>query len=108
MSKPFSVLHWASHPDEDNDDCTEGEDFETAEAAIAYFKKDAGVYVRYIEIDGLEEYQLTLHGIERLRPNPNWSPIQQRLDGGEWQREQAMQAGMGGGCEAYNEAMGYD
>ena len=38
------------------------------------------------------------------------APIQEQPDevDREWQREQAMQAGMAFGCDAYNEVMGYD
>mgnify|MGYP003554673735 FL=1 len=31
-----------------------------------------------------------------------------KRDAAEWQREIAMEAGMLGGCDAYNEAMGWD
>lgn len=117
---PYSVLYWGSHPNEDNDDCYTGEDFDTKEAAVAFFNGEVqdppnmpGYYrtcVAYIEIDGLEDSDLKAFGIERIRKNPNFvpEPIKDRRDDEDWRHEQAMEAGMLHGIDAYNETMGYD
>ncbi len=41
-----------------------------------------------------------------VRKNPNFVKLAD--DDSDWRHEQAMQAGMMGGCDAYNDAMGYD
>ena len=104
----YSTLHYGSHPDSGNDDCFQGWDHETLEAALAAY--NAPIHdssVAYIEIDGLTDEELTTMGLERYRKNPTHS-FPKRSDDGEWQREQAMQAGMAFGCDGYNEVMGYD
>ncbi len=116
--KQFSVNYWGSHPDADNDDCYTGEDFDSKEEAIAFFKCEVqdppnmpGYYhscVAFIEIDGLEDSELQEAGIERVRPNPHHKPEPKSPDSGSWQREIAMQAGMEMGIHAYNDAMGFD
>ena len=107
-SKPFTVSLWETHPDEDNDDCSTGADFATeAEARAAIANLDAHfnpVYFSttpYIELDGPGVNEVTLRPGVKKR-------AKQQDDDGEWRREQAMEAGMLGGCDAYNEAMGYD
>lgn len=106
--KPFSVLHWGSHPDEDNDDCYTGEDFDSKEDAIAAFKTDADdTSVAYIEIDGLTEEELSHIGIPRVRKNPKFVPSPDSGDD-EWRREIAREEGMLQGVDAYNEVMGWD
>jgi len=96
----YSILHWGSHPDQDNDDCYTGSDFATKEEALLDFAVNAGCEIEYIEIDGPD--------IHEIRKNPNYSKREVRLDDPTWRNERAMQAGMAGGCEAYNEEMGYD
>ncbi len=97
----FSVNHWGSHPDKENDDCFTGDDFPSLEAAQASpFYKGAGCSVQYIELDG--------PGIYEVRENPNYSKKQSRLDDSAERSEYAMQQGMAFGCQGYNEAMGYD
>lgn len=109
MDKPFSVLHWGSHPDLDNDDCWTGEDFDTVEEAIAFFHKDPDdTSVEYIEIDGIADADLPKYGIERHRKNPYFIKETRDHSDREWQSEYAMQQGMGLGIDAYNEAMGWD
>lgn len=106
MSKPYSVNLWGSDPSLDNDDCWTGEDFATLEEAEAFFNnpftdaKYAQYYERctaVIELDGPD--------VHRERNNPAFKPS--KADDSDWQREHAMQAGMMGGCDAYNDAMGY-
>lgn len=50
----------------------------------------------YIELDG--------PGVNRVRKNPGYRP---ESDTDDWQREQAMQAGMAFGCQGYNDMMSY-
>ena len=107
-TKPFSVSLFASHPDCDNDDCWTGDSFATEAEARACFDApwapgcfDEAYYsdsTAFIMIDG--------PGINEVRANPGYRP--RRRNDREWQREIAMQAGMMGGCIAYNEAMGYE
>ena len=92
----YSVNHWGSHPDSNNDDCWSGEDFDTLEAAKEYFAKSADSDTMYIELDG--------HDIYKVRKNPAYKP-KPRHD--YERREAAIQAGMAFGCEGYNEVMGY-
>lgn len=104
----YYVNHWGSHPEEDNDDCWTGEDFETKEEALKCFNTDADRYTQYIElghytgeiIGGAKEIE-TLD----IRRNPAYKPSKNNDDG--WQREIAMEAGMLHGVEAYNEVMGW-
>lgn len=107
--KPFQVLLFGSHPDLDNDDCWCGADFDTYEEALACFNDPApfgkGMALslpdsEYIMLDGYEDEP-------QIRKNPSFSRKAQRSDDGDWAREIAMQAGMGGGCQAFNDAMSY-
>ena len=105
--KAYSVLHWGSHPDEDNDDCYTGEDFSSKDDAIAAFKVDADdTSVAYIEIDGLTDAELSDMGLERVRKNPHHIPCKDDGDD-EWRREIAREEGMLQGVDAYNEVMGW-
>jgi len=108
MNRTYSVDAWGSNPDEGNDDCWTGVDFDNLEEAQAFYEKAEG------ELDGawfqLVENTLDADGrtlVEELakRPNPDYKP--EPDDDDDWRREIAMQAGMAGGCEAYNEVMGY-
>ena len=108
----YSVNYWGSHPDAENDDCHTGYDFDSASEAIAFFKApiQALVYVHcteYIEIDGLDDSELAAAGIECLRKNPDFKRTKDTEFEANWWREQAWEAGMGLGVEAYNDAMGY-
>lgn len=98
---PFSVNHWGSHPDADNDDCHTGADFDTLEEAKASDLYKAGAfYIRWIELDG--------PGIYEVRENPAYSAKECRIQDNLERNEFAMQQGMGLGLAAYNEAMGWD
>jgi hypothetical protein len=102
----FSVNLWGSDPEEENDDCHTGEDFATLEEAEACFQNPWDTFSKSyyrgcthtIELDGPEVY--------KTRLNASFKPSED--NDSAWQREQAMQAGMGFGVEAYNEIMGYD
>lgn len=101
MNKQYNVNFWASHPENDNDDCWNVEEFETKEDALACFKRDADRDIEYIELDGPDSYE--------LRNNPAFSPTTTRNDDDDdWKQEAAMQAGMAFGCAGYNDAMGYN
>lgn len=110
MTEPtekFSVELWGSDPDLGNDDCWTGDEFDTGAEAMAvfnnpwpHFETTPGYYSRdtaYVTFKG--------PGIEGKRVNPLFKPTKD--DDSDWKREQAMQAGMMGGCDAYNDIMGY-
>ena len=99
---PFTVLYWGSHPDAGNDDCYSGSDYASLAEALHAYNDDELITdssVAFVELDG--------PGItgESVRPSPFYRP--EPSDDGEWRREQAMEAGMLGGCDAYNDAMGW-
>lgn len=103
---PFTVNQWCSHPDDGNDDCQTGEDFETLELAEkAYDDLVAEYCVAFIELKGPD-------GLRRVRANTafdaNRVARERARDDAAWRHEQAMEAGMLHGVEAYNEAMGYE
>lgn len=94
----YTVNHWGSDPDAGNDDCWQGFDFATLDEAMAKFHEGARHDVAFVEIDG--------PGIYAKRANPCFRPSRDCDD--EWRREIAREEGMLHGCEAYNEAMGWD
>lgn len=100
----FMVNHWGSHPDAGNDDCYCGEDFETLDLAKANYSAECEDYsVAFIELNG--------PGIQLIRENENYDRARvardNARDDSDWQREQAMQAGMAFGCDGYNDEMGW-
>jgi len=105
-AKPFTVSLWSSHPDDDNDDCCTDADFSSlADAHACIADLDAHFDARYFSdvpfvlLDGPGVHEVTKRpGVRTLRTLPNDA----------WREEGAMQAGMMGGVDAYNEAMGYD
>jgi hypothetical protein len=104
---PFSVLLWCSHPDLDNDALSQVFDFATADEAVAFYVAPPPLRaeIAFLEIDGLEAAELSSRGIPRVRGNPRFKPTRDERD--DERRERAMQAGMAGGCAAYNEEMGW-
>jgi hypothetical protein len=104
MPHPYAVNHWCSHPNLQNDDCQTGEDFPTLEEAEEAFAKGSTDYA-------VEFIQLAGPGVGKIAPNPNYDARrvarERRQADREERREQAMQAGMGLGVEAYNETMGW-
>lgn len=100
----WSVNHWGSHPDAENDDCYTGDDFDSLEAAKASdLYRKAPYDVMYIEIDGPIG---SLHN--EVIKNPNYSAKTIRFEDNLERSERVMQAGMLGGIQAYNDAMGCD
>lgn len=100
----YEVTYWGSLVD--NDDCITGYDFESEQQARRAFQRDPvwsdGRPIRYcarIKLDG--------PGCHEQRVNPAWVPTDDD-DEDDWRRERAMQAGMAGGCDAYNDAMGWE
>lgn len=104
-SKPFCVRLWGSHPDAGNDDCHSDSDHDSLEEAERVFEAPSHYYVHFLELTGPE-------GLRRVRENPSHDPKRRAReaarDDADWRREQAMQAGMGLGIDAYNDEMGYD
>jgi len=98
----FEVNYWGSHPNEGNDDCWTGSDYETLEEALVAFNAPVDEYYHtstmYVSLVGPDH--------EEYRKNPDFVPDQDISDD-DWKREIAMQAGMMGGVEAYNDTMGY-
>ena len=113
--KPFAVNIWNTNPQAGNDDCLTGDNFVTREEAEAAFntallgtKGALGSHGyctnwEFAELDGPDVYLIAT--------NPRFSAAlaarTRREEDSEWRREVATQAGMAGGCEAYNEAMGW-
>lgn len=92
----YTVNHWGSHPDEKNDDCYHTHTRMTREAAVLLFLETASPDVAYIQVDGPD--------IHRVREN---SAYKGKASDVADRQELAMEAGMLGGCDAYNDAMGY-
>lgn len=96
--QPYTVSEWGSHPDLGNDDCWTSHPFMCEKEARAFF--DAGsqdTSTSHLMIEGPTFVE--------VRKNPGHKPYR---DNGEWRREMAMEAGMLGGCNAYNEMMRFD
>ncbi len=109
--KSYSVNFWGSHPNAGNDDCYCGEDFATVAEARAYFTDPSrwGTYVidcSHVELASGERSQDGALWVKtiKVRKNPEYQASQQ--DDKDWRNEIATQAGMLGGIEAYNEALG--
>lgn len=104
VDKPFFVGFWGSHPDEENDDCWNGDTYATLDEARAAFAAECSdKECAYIELDG--------PNVHEIRANPSYDRAhverERRRADLEWQREQAMEAGMLHGIDAYNDEMGY-
>ena len=100
----YAVNFWGSHPDEGNDDCWTGKDYDSLEEARIVFESPASMFSKrmsltdceYIELDGPEVY--------RLRRNPEFVAPSHDLD--DWRHEIAREEGMLGGIDAYNDHLG--
>ena len=103
-----AVNFWQSHPDEDNDDCYGGQDFDNIADAIKFYMTDpTDTSVQWIEID-LSDNLLKQYNIKRYRKNKNFVLPSITTEDDEWKRECATQAGMEFGVAGYNDYMGYD
>lgn len=97
----YYVNYWGSYPGE-NDDLNQGFDFTSSAPARELFDSEITspsmrACTAYIELTG--------PGVYELRKNPHFRPSKD--DYSDLRREQAMQAGMGMGIDAYNDYMGY-
>lgn len=111
--KPYSVTLWGEDPttSEDNDSCVTGEDFATEKEARmcladmnAHFNPKYYDVVPYVLLDGpngLHEVTCRTKALKRAQR-------EREEDDRAARSEFAMQAGMGMGIHAYNDAMGYD
>lgn len=96
----YWVNQWGSHPDFENDDCYTGHDFATEAEARAFLA--AGVkdcFVAFLELDG--------PNVNEVHANRFYDEREVRRDRSYGDSERAMQAGMMGGCDAYNDEMGW-
>jgi len=111
----YSVNLWGSHPDEDNDDCWTGSDFDTREEALDCYANPASHFrpcdlrsVTHIELArGTRDNNVDGVVTDKVRRLPKAKRAKRVDDDREWQHEFANQAGMGLGVAAYNDAMGY-
>jgi hypothetical protein len=95
----WNVNCWGTHPDSGDDTCWSGETFTTlAEAEKAFAAGSDDRDDCFIQIDG--------PGVHRVRKLREPRPVSSR-ERNEWRNEIAREAGMLGGCAAYNDAMGY-
>jgi hypothetical protein len=114
-TRPYFVGLYGSDPSTypKNDDCWTGEEYATlAEARYDFdnwftaFKNTSGT--AFVQIDGPDVSEvkqvLTDSEIDRRK---RAVLREEQAEGRAWQREIANEAGMLGGCDAYNEAMGY-
>lgn len=99
----YEVTHWGSDPAEGNDDCYEGWEFSSLDEAMEKLQAEARYHVAYVQLVGPNE--------QYIRKNDKFDAERRaadaRRDQEEWRREIAMQAGMGLGCDAYNDEMGW-
>lgn len=116
--KKYFVEHWGSHPDDDNDDCWSGEDYDTLDEARAAFnkaiKEGVGYVTAYIVLGiSYGRNEAGVYEIDNLAvvANPDHDPARRQREreasDRAWRREIALEAGMAGGCDAYNEVMGW-
>jgi hypothetical protein len=110
MGSIYSVNEWGSHPDNDNDDCWTGRNTHDLAEAIQWFNEDPNdTSTAYVELVVIEDPNssetVSDPTMYQIRKNPGYKPTPDYDS--DWRREIAMQAGMGGGCNAYNEVMGY-
>ena len=97
----FEVNFWASHPSEENDDCSCGIDCNSLEDAKACY--DSPVPPLYVNSTAFVE--LKGPGVYEVRANP--SHIADMPDNDDdWRRECAMQSAMCNGCAGWNDYYG--
>lgn len=114
-AKPFAVNLYGSHPSQENDDCHTGHDYATlAEARHDYdnwsraFSLSCVRDTAFVEITGpgLYEVKQVVTDNEIARRVQRLA-AEERAERAAWAREIANEAGMLGGCDAFNETMGY-
>ena len=107
--KQYSVNLFLTHPDQDNDDCMTGEDFDTLEEARACINNLSGTFdmayhadCAFVMLDGPDVYEVIERPGVARRAKRN-----RALDDAAERSERAMQAGMAFGCQGYNDEMGF-
>jgi hypothetical protein len=113
----FSVNLWGSHPDEENDDCWTGIDFETLEAAKAWL--DAPVFPAHCSSHSTAYFQLVRESDEsgadyveeiEVRKNQLYDEKAAKrraaAEDAADRREAQMQAAMGFGVQGWNDYEG--
>ena len=108
---PYSVCEWGSHPDEDNDDCWCGSDLaseaeareELARVLAREEKLRGNGGTAYVVLDGPGVHQVVAVRAYHTKRAKRRRAAQAFAD----RAERAMQAGMGLGAQAYNDAMGW-
>ena len=93
----WEINQWGSHPDEGNDDCWCGDDFDTEEEARESLAADLAVQGEHDEW-----LELVGPGIQEVYHQKGRSGPAQEETCTEW----AMLQGMSHGVDAYNEAIG--
>jgi hypothetical protein len=103
----YAINLWGSKPGTD-DDCWTGVDVVTRAEALAIYENPATAFrpqdlreqgELWIQLDGPD-----IHQDRKLKDaDPDYNPH----DMSDWHDEMAMQAGMGLGVAAYNDAKGY-
>lgn len=112
---PFSVDLWGSDPEEGNDDHWMGTEFASLAEAQAAYQDPAAISAAFkheladSQYIVLSENVVRADGVREMailakRVNPSFK---RRRANRDWDQEIATQAGMAGGVEAYNDALGY-
>jgi len=106
----FNVWSFCSNPNDLSDDCAEGSDHDTIEEA----ELDLELTIHGEEFPfvvmfgpGIEAQCWRVHSLAQVRKDAARSARKLAQENASWRNEIAAQAGMGGGCDAYNDAMGW-
>jgi hypothetical protein len=105
----FTVILFSDDPEGDAKEIEvfDEKDFETLEAAREAFENPWAHFSRQFFCDDTAFIGLDYeHECDEMirRKNPDHKPS---INDDSWRREIAMEAGMLGGCDAFNEVMGY-
>jgi hypothetical protein len=115
----YSVNIFGSHPEEGNDDCHTGAEFPTIGPALAVFEnleehfRPAAIFSwgphYFVELLEGSRNGEDYHIVRRISVREvGTKPERDSSDDDDWRREQAMEAGMLHGIDAYNDAMGFE
>lgn len=112
----WCVELWGSDPEEMNDDCWTVIGFDSREAAEIFYKNPtADKFPSYSPAHSTAWIALafsnqdhSIHDLIGAKENPFYdakrAERERERDDDEWRSERRMQAGMGGGCDWYNDA----
>lgn len=107
MTTNFSVNLWGSNPMNDNDDCWTGLDFKTEEEALKCYNNVEDHFEDY-DLEGTRYVEVVSNTTKSdLRDVREVSGYTTTSDAPDWEREMAMEAGMMGGLDSYNDYYGY-